>query len=158
MAYVDNPNGFYCVGTLASKELPPIRRVRLAVSQTIHAGDLLITDTDGYATIALSDSGQLAFLAMEDKTSSAASHPWIQVIYLMPDVVIVGQCSGTPAQTNIFQPCDIEGTTGIMEINENLDNEKVLLPINLADVNEGFGANARLECIVLRSPWNLAAV
>ena len=156
MAYTDNPNGFFCIGTLASKELPPIRRVKLDESQTINAGDLLIV-SGGYAQIATSSSGQLAFLAMEDKTSAAGEYPWIQVIYLMPDVLIVGQCSGTPAQTDLFAECDIEGTTGIMEINEDASTEGVLLPTQLYDPDEGFGANARLVCLVLRSPWNLAA-
>lgn len=156
MAYIDNANGFRCIGTLSGSRVPT-RKLRLAVNQTIHAGDFLYASS-GYLIIATSTATPLVGLATEDCVTGASDTPWIDVILATPDVLFVGQCSGTPTIATLMTSTgiSIEGTTGIMEIDEDDTDPGVLQPFELWDKDEGYGANARLICFVRESIWTAA--
>lgn len=153
MANVDNPNGFRYVSEISGKRIG-LQEFTLAESQTITKGDWLIQNAQ-YVQIALSNSGALHCLAAESKTTAAGETATILAYPADPDVLFEGQCSGTySAASHLEAACDIEGTTGIMEVNENGTTENVLqikeLVVN--GVNE-TGLNARVLVRVLRSTY-----
>lgn len=157
MANIDNPNGFEWVKSLFGDHSPVILKGVLKTGETIAVGDALTTDTDGLITIATSSSGQILGVANEAVTSSAAGAE-IEFIPALPHYVFSGQTSGTAAQTDIWENLDIEGTTGIMELNEDANTEEVARPIGLSTLRQGtssnaFGANARLDFIWVRSAF-----
>lgn len=158
MAYTDNPNGFVCVGTIDGGPAPEVRYARLDVNQTISRGDFLI-QSSGYLQIAAAGSTEIVGLAVESKTASASLYQWIGYIPALPNALFEGQCSGTATIADLFTVCDIEGTTGIMEINEDATSIGMILPIELVNEAEGFGTGAgtRLRFIVRKSLWNISA-
>lgn len=144
--YTDNPNGFVCVDSRK-----PVFKARLATSQTIHKGDMLIP-ASGYLAIALSTSVVLAGIAIESVTSTTDT-PWIEYVPALPGLRFMGQCSGTPTIATLWTYVDIEGTTGIMEVNEDASTYDVLIPYELWDKTKGYAANARLIFSIRLSPF-----
>lgn len=143
MANRDNPCGF----KVHKCDLPaiPTGEGILKNGVTITAdgdgADAVILGTDGYLDIALATSTSILGIAQYTATGDGSTK--VRYTKAIPGVEFEGQCSGTMAQTNIGQACDIEGTTGIMEINENASSTGVVLPIALKG-DSAVGANARL--------------
>ena len=158
MAYVDNPNGFVCVGTLNGGPAPEPMYARLDVNQTISRGDMLIA-SGGYLQIAAASSVVLIGVAVESIVASASVYKWVGFIPALPHVLFEGQCSGTATIADLWTVCDIEGTTGIMEINEDATSYGVIAPVALSNETEGFGTGAgtRLKFMVQKSLWNISA-
>jgi len=155
MAYIDNPNGFFFDGMVGGGDTTPILSQVLNTAETVVHGDLLYV-SGGMISIAAAAVTSLLGLCIEDVASSAALAR-IMYIPLLPDVIIVGQCSETPVQADMLCGHDIEGTTGIQELNEDDDSSPLLIPIDLWDRAEGFGANCRLRLVCNRSMWNISA-
>ena len=125
MANTDNPNGFMCV----KSDFGPIKIEEglVATGQTITKGDALIISS-GLIQIAVATSEAIYGVAAESVTSAAAGSN-IKFIPALPWYVFEGQCSGSFAATHRGGTADIEGTTGIMEVNEDASVEDVLVMV-----------------------------
>jgi hypothetical protein len=157
MANVDNPNGFYAVQCLWGSI--PIEDGYLGSNVGVKAGDAISVATTGYLSLATSASTYIMGVATETITAVAATPQKVKYVPAMPGVIFEGQCSGTSTRTNSYQACDIEGTTGIMEIDENAASTGVVLPLELIPrTGNAVGANARYRFIFRRSPWCYSAV
>jgi len=136
MANIDDPRGFRFYKTLSGAP-PTMDEVTLA--GTVAQGDTLV-DASGTATIGLSNSGQIFGVAAEAGVSG-------DVILFYPittDVCFKAQCSGTYTKaSHLYAAVDIEGTTGIQEVNEDATTEKVFQIQGLVeDGTNAVGANA----------------
>ena len=157
MANDDRPRGFKPVKTVAGKT-PLIVEFELATSQTIAEGDAL-TLSSGQAAIATASSGNILGFAAEAKTTGGTAAN-IKMYPAERDTIFEGQTSGTLAQSNLGSAVDIEGATGVMEINENATTEQVVQLLELAPTTNSdqtanaFGANADVRFKVLRSAWD----
>jgi len=156
MANVDNPNGFWLdYSMLGHAEFETGNIYKADSALTITRGDAVIEDgtTAGKVDIAASSSGALLGVSAETSVWSATQAAAGDTILFYPAVpwlVFNGQCSGTYALTKRYEEHDIEGTTGIMEVNE--DAEKVLYIIG-EDPNSEIGDNTRVKFIILRSSF-----
>jgi len=159
MANANRPDGFRPAGgyPLYKTQVWPV-----AAGETIAIGDAVIEDGAGRVSIALANSGTPLGVAASPVTASTVDDPiWI---YDNPDQVFEGQCSGNGALADV-NTCrttancfDIEGTTGIMEINEDATTEDVVKVVATGvdpvtgEASE-VGANQR-KCFV----WNIHAL
>jgi len=131
MANPNIPNGFDAIGRLDGGAAVAIKGY-LNTTQTIACGDALILSS-GRISIAASTSGSLAGVQAPmsgvtrlgsniHTTPAADTATWFYDAHHY----FCGQCSGTYAETMRGLICDIEGTTGIMEINENGTSKTVV--------------------------------
>jgi len=158
MANVDNPNGFYLDYSMTGhSELVTGDIYKAAAALTITAGDAVIEDasTAGKVDIAASNSGLLLGVSAETNAWTAAQALAGDDILFYPAVpwlVFNGQCSGTYALTKRYYACDIEGSTGAMEVNEDATTESVIYIIG-EDPNSAIGANTRVKFTIIRSSY-----
>lgn len=156
MANKDIPNGFSFVRSLTGQQAP--LSGALAANQTIAKGDALIISS-GLIAIALATSGLIWGVAAEDAVSGASPSRDDDRIAFYPAVpgnIFEGQVSGTSAATSIGAEADIEGATGIMEINEDASVEDVVQILALvSDIREeiDIGLNDRVEFHFIRSSF-----
>ena len=145
MANVDNPSGFVWVKTIGSNT-PYVDWVTLG--GTVSKGDALVF-SGGACTIALSNSGLIHGVAAEDGVSAES----IMFYPATTSNIFEAQCSGTYATaSHLAAVVDIEGTTGIQEVNENATTEKVFQILELSPASV-VGANARVRGIFPRSSY-----
>jgi hypothetical protein len=148
MANADTPNG----ASLYRRDLPsiPTKSEILKSGVTIAKNDFLIIGTDGFLTIAVAGSPDLYGVANYAATGDGTT----KIIYTpcLPGLTWEMQCSGTGAQTTIGQAVDLEGTTGIMEINEDAVSTKVLKVIE-KHPDSAYGTNTRFIVAVNKSGW-----
>lgn len=158
MANTDNPNGFYLSYSMVGhSELVEGDIYKAAAALTITRGDAVIEDggTAGKVDIALEDSDLLLGVSVQSSVWTAAQAAAGDTILFYPAVpwlVFNGQCSGTYALTDRYDPCDIEGTTGIMEVDEDDTTESVIQILG-EDTNTEIGANSRVRFIIIRSSY-----
>ena len=156
MANKDNANGFSLAKSLLGQMVPI--SLPLAASQTIAKGDAVIFSS-GLVAIALSSSPQLLGIAAEDGSSDASpvrADDRILIYPAIPGAIFEGQCSGDSTAALVGTAVDIEGTTGIMEVNENSTNEDVIQIVGLvSDDREelALGTNDRVYFVILRSAF-----
>ena len=144
MANNDNPNGFRADGAPGQ-----ITNYETAASQTIAIGDMVTLDASSQVIIATSTSDNLLGMAASSVSASSAGDNI--AVYDHPDQAYIGQCSGTYAITLNDAEVDLEGTTGIMEINENASLKRVLRIERLAPQhNNAVGANAEVRIKINR--------
>ena len=126
--------------------------LRLNQNQTVTYGDMLIVSS-GYVQIALHSSTLLLGVAAEALANGAGEYEWLNFYPALEGTIFAGQCSGTPTQSDLLtvgaSAKDIEGTTGIMEINEDASASDVISLLGPLDRQQGLGLNAVLEFIVL---------
>jgi len=152
MANRDNPRGFEFAGSMYGGSVGAVTLPLLtASSTTITKGDAVIL-ASGYVDIALSNSGSILGVATQSVTTGAGDHEDILVIPALPAYKFRAQCSGTMTQALMLSEVDIEGGTGVMEVNENANTEKVVQIVALDDdgVNV-LGANADVIVRFVRS-------
>ena len=147
MANTDNPHGFNVAYTLNGA--PPCIKKYTVSSQTITKGDAVI-HAAGLAAIALAASPALLGVATH---SVASTDTELLVAVGDTNTVFEGQCSGSSAVALQGTAVDIEGTTGIMEVNEDATTEKVIQIIGLHP-NDAIGANGRVYFQIVRSTFN----
>jgi hypothetical protein len=149
MPNTDRPNGFYPVYSLSGN----IRTidVPVATTQTLAAGDAVYLSS-GQVTIATSTTGQIWGVMAEPSVTQAAN-TMVKVYPADATTVFEGQCSGNSARSLVGTSVDIEGTTGIMEVNEDATTELVVRIIEL-NPNDTIGANGRVRFIWARSAFN----
>ena len=134
MANADNPNGF--------KPWSPDPRVtKYNAGDTFAKGDLLM-----YASgkVKCHDAGNTLAVGVA-ATDGAAGQDCL--VYDDPDTIFIGQCSGTHAlASHDGELVDVEGGTGVMEINEDAStNDTVrILRQELVPGSMETGANARV--------------
>ena len=136
MANPDVPNGFRPVG----KE-PKIGYYPIAASQTYVYGDMLVRSA-GQVTRATAASAILLGAAADAQTTPAANT--MIPVYDDPNQEYIGQCSGTVQDSELPKTCDIEGTSGIMEIDENAVATNVIRIERRHPDSENNVANAKV--------------
>jgi hypothetical protein len=154
MANVDKIIGFRCIGTL-SGATPRKFPMTLAGSQTVAVGDPLIATSIGSAAtveIALYTSSLIHGVCGEAATATGEIQAWPAD----PDYLFEAQCSGTyAAASHLFKCVDIEGTTGIMEVNEDSSTYAVFQILGLVDSDDNAaGENARVYGRFVRSSFS----
>lgn len=151
MANTDNPNGFRFAKALAG--YLQVKTHTLESGQTVADGDALVLDrTSGKLNIWSSSFDEIYGFAAEACDASTADTD-CKYIPALPWYVFEGQCSGTYDATMQGIECDIEGTTGIMEVNEDAHKQrliKIIEPISTTEV----GANSRVLFVVVRSSYS----
>lgn len=158
MANPDKPNGFTYVRSLTGQMAPV--SLAVAASQTIVKGDAVIDNGSGLVAIALLTSGAILGVAAEPITTDGSptrADDRLLVYPAMDDAVFEGQVSGSSTAGLLFTDVDIEGATGVMEINENATAEQVARITGLVsdiDVELELGLNDRVEFTFKRSQWN----
>jgi len=120
------PNGFRPIG-----RDPKVHTWPLTASQTIAVGDPVYLDSAGRVSIAVENStAELLGVAASPCTSSTAGDPIL--VYDDPDQIFEGQCSGNGALADPYTcatltSCfDIDGTTGIFEIDESTSTQDLI--------------------------------
>lgn len=152
MANTDKPNGFRPVG-----RNPRMTAWISATSQTIAVGDMVYLDSAGKVTIATSSTADVMGVAASSVSSAAAETEIL--VYDDPMQRFEGQCSGSGALADPYTcvtltSCfDIEGTTGIMEIDENASTYDIVKVVGVGtdpDTGEdsAVGANQRKVFII----------
>lgn len=109
---------------------------------TCKPGDLLYRDTNGQIDILTSTDEEC--IGMSRDTHSSASANTDVFIYDDPKQLFYGQCSGTPGAVVSGDFVDIEGTTGIQEINEDSTTYGVLELIDYKPGETSEAANSQL--------------
>jgi len=151
MANTDGPKGFRFVRSLAGEV--SIERILMAASQTIAKGDALELSA-GTAIIATATSGLILGVAAESKTSTASGSVYLHYYPAVPWAVFRGQTNSTYTSTTHDQTeGDIQGTTGIMELNEAGTTEDVVHFLGLADGTTDAASNAKVDFIFIRSSY-----
>lgn len=146
MANVDNPNGFRLISSGTQGQQPVTQD--LAAGQTITKGDAVI-HSSGLVAIAVDTSPLLLGVALASRVTADGD---IKFAPGVPWNIFDGQCSGTYSAGIRFTACDIEGATGVMEVNEDATTEDVIQIVG-EDPNTEIGANSRVYFIILRSYW-----
>lgn len=144
MANKDTPNGFKAVMNLgggAIPMLPGMTKANIALSP----GDAVIMLSDGTIDIALATSALILGVCQSKVTAESAVSKAITYVPALDNIVFSGQCSGTYTPVNAGELVDIEGATGVMEINEDAQSVNVARIIGLDQhVDNAAGANARV--------------
>lgn len=152
MANVDNPHGFQYERRTSGNGVPPMVTMQAQTNTAIAAGDPVVVGTDGYLTVASATSAQLFGVAAHAITAATGTYKDVMVIAALPDVVFSGQCSGDAQRTRIGEQVDIEGSTGIFEINEDASSIDVLQIVGLKP-GSAWGTNAELLFIIRESQY-----
>jgi len=155
MANTDIPNGF----SVSSNQYGQAAVIHfpVAASQTIAKGDAVIL-ASGLVQIAVATSPQLLGIADAAITTSGSvdRDDTVAVVVALPGIVFEGQCSGDSTAALVGTACDIEGATGVMEVNENATTEDVIQVVGLRsdeDPEYTLGTNDRVRFVVLRSQF-----
>lgn len=143
MANVDNPNGFQYEYSYDSSGIA-LQTLKAAASTEINPGDAVFIDSDGYIDICTNTTGKVYGVAQSYINSGSGENPDIQVIPAKKTSVFSGQCSGTPNQTALGTDVDIEGGTGVQELDEDGTDNTVAKLIGVAYGSEVDSANARM--------------
>lgn len=153
----DNANGFKFHSCLYGGAAP-IYKALLASSTAITTGDML-RGSAGYADLSnISATDALLGVSKSVKTSAQSNaNPEITFVPALPGVLFSGNDSGTPTQALIWTKCDIEGTTGIMEVNSDASSVECILLTALKEDESTFAANSNLVFQVVTSVWSQTA-
>ena len=129
----------------------------LTASQTLEKKDMVILDSAGRISIATYSSASVCGVAYTPCTSSSAGDDvWV---FDNPHQQFEGQCSGSgllamPYTCNTSTSCyDIEGTTKIMEVNEDSSTYDIIKVVQFgtdpaSGARSAVGANQRVVFIV----------
>lgn len=155
MANRDKPNGFSAVQMLgAGSGAFPLETAYTDSNVTLNAGDAVTMLSDGTIAIATSSSAAILGVCQTKVTGETGVRKKITYIPALPNVVFAGQCSGTFSPVNAGESVDIEGTTGIMEINEDAQSTGVARIIGLEKrIDNAAGANARVRFVWAKSQY-----
>ena len=153
MANLDRPSGFKAVSGAGGSAAIPMYPAKVRIGVSLQPGDAIIMLSNGTVDIALAASTQILGVCQSVVTGGAAL---VDCLYVpaRADIVFEGQCSGTYTPVNAGESVDIEGATGVMEINENAQITGVARIIKLADgIDNADGANARVLFNWTKSQW-----
>lgn len=154
MANKDVPNGFRAVKSLSGSYIPMFPFMTKD-ALTLNPGDAVIMLSNGTVDIALATSTAIFGVCQSKVTAITSTSQKVLVVPASRDIVFEGQCSGTFSPVNVGEAVDIEGSTGIMEINENLQTVGCAQIIGLAkELDNAAGANARVLFTWKKSQWD----
>jgi hypothetical protein len=142
VANADNPSGFEPYSSEAGTGVFPLVYYTADSGTTLTAGDAVIMSS-GYLAIAADTSASIQGVAAKSVTATTGVQPSVPIYPATENITFVGQCSGTATQGTIGAEIDIEGGTGVMELNENASTEDVAVVVGLQP-GSALGANARL--------------
>lgn len=154
MANKDLPNGFRAVMTTGG-HTPPVFAANTKSNLSVMPGDPLIMLSNGTLDIATASSAKIFGVSQSKLTAVAATQQKCLYVPAAADIIFEGQCSGTFSPVNVGEAVDIEGSTGIFEINENAQSVGVATILGLAGgVDNAVGANARVYFTWTLSSWD----
>lgn len=154
MANKDLPNGFRAA-MAGSGSPPPVFEAMTKANIALSPGDALIMLSNGTVDIATASSTAIFGVCQSKVTAESGVSKKIRYIPALDDLIFEGQCSGTFTPVNVGESVDIEGTTGIMEINEDAQSVGCARIVGLAGgVDNAAGANARVFFTWTKSQWN----
>lgn len=154
MANVDNPNGFRAVKSLSGSYIPTFEYMTKA-NLALQPGDAVVMLSNGTVDIATSSSAAIFGVCQSKVTAESGVSKKVLVVPASRDLVFEGQCSGTFSPVNVGEAVDIEGTTGIMEINEDAQSVGCVQLLGLSKaVDNEAGANARAYFTWKKSQWD----
>ena len=153
MANPDNPKGFelrkIIGGSTGAFETFPGK----SLSNTIITnGDALMAAAGYCALTNIASTDGIVGVSASRQTTSVTTNQDIALYPALQNYIFSGQCSGTPTQATVWTNCDIEGTTGIMEINEDATSLNVVKVVGLLD-SSSMGLNAELLFQWNKSLW-----
>ncbi len=157
MANPDKPNGFSLVKSVYGEHAR--MKFPVAASQVIAAGDAVILSS-GLVQIALSNSGAILGVAHHPITTGGSptrADDQLLVDLALPGNIFEGQVSGSTVATTLGSECDIEGATGVMELNEDASVEDVCQIVRLLSDYRAeleLGANDRVQFVFKRSQFS----
>lgn len=156
MANVDNANGFYMVLDMAGHG-EQLKDITPKADATLAAHDAIIKSSET-ATIALANSGAILGVWMGPAVASGTlADGQSKGLYwpALPWYLFEGQCSSDTAEddsSHIFYACDIEGTTGVMELDLDDQTESVAYIVGRNPETEE-GTHARMYFFFQRSEY-----
>lgn len=155
MANVDAPNGFQPEYLMGGGGAIPLMSVLLSSNTGCKIGDPIALLTTGLATVGSATSTEILGVAQETVTAVAATRKNVKVAVALENAVFSGQCSGNCLITRIGEDVDIEGSTGIFEINEDASSIDIARIIGLKPVSgNAWGTNARVLFVWQKSAFS----
>jgi hypothetical protein len=122
---------------------------------SIQPGDAVIMLSTGVVDIALAASTQIFGVCQSKVTGETGVQKQVLIVPASRDLIFEAQCSGTFTPVNVGENVDIEGATGVMEINENAQSTGVAQIIGLAKgMDNAAGDNARVLFTWKKSQWD----
>lgn len=144
MANLDNPNGFKAVMMSGGGAIPLFEGMTVT-NKALSPGDALTMLSTGLIDIASASSALILGVCQSKLTAESGVSKKVLYVPAFDNIVFSGQCSGTYTPVNAGELVDIEGTTGIMEINEDAQSVNVVRIIGLDQhLDNAVGANARV--------------
>lgn len=157
MANVDNPNGFRAI--MPAGTVLPMFEYLTKSNLTLAPGDAVYLLTTGLVDIMAAATNVGCLGVCQTKiTAVAGVQQKILVVPAYKDLVFSGQCSGTMAQTDIGEKVDLEGGTGVMEVNEDsvVATTACIQIVGLErGIDNEIGANARVLFTWAKSQWSV---
>lgn len=154
MANFDDPNGFTHVGG-------PSTMHEYTSSAAIAVGDLL-SIASGKVLPYVEGSGSPFISAIGVAATAATAGDETVLVYDDPTSVFRVQTSGTyTSTTDDGTLCDVEGTTGIMEANENATTNETLVILGqdvVPGAEDDGAANARIRVRIARHTFGSSPV
>jgi hypothetical protein len=152
MANKDYPNGFKAIAPAGTTV--PMYPYYTKSNLTLNPGDAVILLSTGVVDIALAASTTILGVCQSKVAAEAGVQKQVNVIPALPSIVFSGQCSGTYSPVNAGESVDIEGATGVMEVDENAQSTGVVRIVGLeGGIDNAVGANARVLFTWAKSQW-----
>jgi len=154
MPNADYPNGFRAVKSLSGSFIPTFEYMTRA-NLALNPGDAVIMLSNSTIDIATASSAAIFGVCQSKVAAESGVSKKVLVVPASRDLIFEGQCSGTFSPVNVGEGVDIEGATGIMEINEDAQVVGVaqLLGVSKAPNNE-LGLNAKVYFTWKKSQWD----
>jgi hypothetical protein len=150
MANPDSAYGFDVFKRLGGADVP-IETMTTESNVTLAVGDAVAIDTaTGLLRLAVAGDTALAGVSTCKITGVAATRATATFVPAISDIVFHGQCSGTPTQASVGDTCDIEGATGVMEVNENGSTTDVIQIVGFHP-STSIGLNAQVLFTIVKS-------
>lgn len=131
MANIDSAHGFVVETSFDSGSGIPTWYGDVKAGQTFVVGDPLAASS-GYVRIATAGDCIVGVAAQNCSSLSAGTN--VKFVPALPNIVFSAQTSGEMAQGYIYSLCDIEGTTGIFEVNNDSNTYGTVRIIGKKDV------------------------
>lgn len=143
MSNTDNAYGFEFYRTLGSTPVPALEEIAVGTNTAIAAGDAIYASS-GKAEVCTAATAKVLGVSVEEHTSGAVG----SVLYYpaLPHVVFLAQASGNATSGYLGEECDLEGSSGSQEVNEDASSEDVIRIIGKYPVDD-WGTNARLQVV-----------
>lgn len=151
MANVDSAHGFNVEGSFIAGAGIPQWKGRVRAGSTFTIGDPIRFSNGLMGICAATD---IVAGVSAQPCASLAEGTEVKYVPAFPWIIFSGQTSGALTLTQLHTVCDMEGTTGIFEVNEDANTNKTLRIIGRKDVgNTSLGTWAHVYVVFLKSIW-----